>query len=281
MKKILTLILLIYTCTTIPVYASTDINLKCQDEAMVGNEIFCSIDLVTEEPIKGIFLKYEFDPILTYNKTELGTNWKKITNSSKGFTIVNVDGIKEENNLAKVHLLISNDAKPGKEYLFNLKDIQLSNGDKDIDIEEKISKIKILSVQDIIKKLKVYNMDLEIKDGITNYTVSVPNSVTEVDILATLKEDKYQFVDGYGPRKIENLNIGDNFFQLQIKKDDLILLTYEICINRSVIEEETPNEEITNPKTGSLATKIVAFVTIISFCTLIISIKKRDKVLKK
>lgn len=280
MKRVIFYICIIFILfVPVTVSASSDVVLDCLDEAMVGNEVYCDILLKPEEKIMGVLSKYEYDPVLTYYKTELSESWKVVSNSSKGFIFTNVDGISNENELAKVYFYISNDAVIGKEYQIRLKGLQLSNGNLDIDLDDKVSTVKILSVQDILTSLKVYDKQLELKDGVTSYTVTVPNEVTSVEVSAILKDEKYQFANGYAPGSYDNLKVGDNLIDLQIKKDDLVLLNYQIFVHRLAKNEEVSDEKevISNPKTGSLVTKVVIFVFVVSLCVLVVMGVRKGK----
>lgn len=230
-----------------PVFAS-DINFNCTKEVMVGSKVTCLIELKPTEKIKGIFANYDYNSVLTYSETKLNETWQNIANTSKGITVVNIDGIDSNKEIAKLDFYVSNNTTPGKEYQIKLKKIQLSNGNNDISIADKISTIKVLSVNEIVETLKVYDKNLKIKDGVTNYTVTVPNEVTSVDIKSTLKNEKYTFAKGFAPKTVNKLKVGDNLVFLQIKEKDNLLIQYQICIHRQTKIEEFLNKFEENKK---------------------------------
>lgn len=284
--KFITVIFLVILLIPLNVRASTDINLNCTAEVMVGNNFSCDIEMKNDQKIFGVISSYKYDKVFSYNKTIIGNNWEAISGSSNGFTLVNVEGVEQDDKLVTVQFLVSNDAVPGNTYSINLNNIQVSDGNNDITINDKENKIKVLSINEVVDNINVNGEALEVKDGVTNYTVVVPYEVTDVDILATLKSDKYQFTKDKSPGKVSNLKVGDNVFELEIVSGDHSLVNYEININR-LTEKKSNNisnkveEKVTNPSTGGIgkiSIIIIGCVLIGSLGIIIYFVQKGKKV---
>ena len=266
---------LIFLVSLIPeyVFASSDIDFSCSSEVLVGNRVTCIVKLKSTDTILGGTLEYEYSDALTYEKTILDDEFLTLANSSKGVTIVNENGFQNSSKIATISFLISNNAIPSTVYSVKLKNIQLSDGENDILIGDKEASIKVLSLSEIVNYISVNDSKLEIKDGITNYTVTVPNTVRQVKVLSELSSDKLQFVENKGPRTISGLKVGDNIFDLVIENEEEILVNYKINVKR--LTEGEILEDVDNPKTGSIAIVIIVGILIISLFSLFFVGRKR------
>lgn len=131
-------------------------------------------------------------------------------------------------------------------YFVKLSNIFLSDGEKDIAIEDKIFNFKILPLDDLVESISIAGQQLEIKDGVDNYTIEVGYETTSVDLDAILKNDHLTFANGYGPKEISDLKVGDNIVYLKILNDSSEFLNYSINVKRL----EKSSEIVENPKTG-------------------------------
>ncbi len=83
--------------------------------------------------------------------------------------------------------------------------------------------------------------------GQTNYSVSVPNEVTNITIGATLTDSKSSFVSGTGPGNYA-LNLGNNQLYVKVKSERGSVNTYSI----KVIRETEPSKCATESETLAL-----------------------------
>ena len=246
-----------------------DVGFTCSEEVMIGGTVSCKISLMNSSfTIKGIQANHKFDESFSYVKTISGSNWNIVSAHSEGLMLTNLDGVTENSDMAQVDFLVSNQASVGKEYEFQLNNILLTDGEKDLDISNKISKVKVLSVLDVLESLNINGETLEVKDGITNYTVYVENNVDRAKIEAVLKNDRYLFDEEYGPREITDLKVGENEVKLKILSGDQELITFTVVLNRSAKEEVVANVD-TNPKTGNFPIFMVIIVMISSIGVLV------------
>lgn len=282
MKKILK-ILIIFTILLVlyPNYviADTDIKLDCYDEVMVGNKLECKVNLLnSDQVIKGIQMNYNYDNVFSYIQTNPGSNWSAASINNEGFVVLNLDGINKNDDIVQIEFLVSNDAIVQKEYKFSLSNIYLSDGDKDISIANKSANVKVLSILDILESISIDNNSLFLKDGVTDYNYEVSSDVSTVNIKAVLKNEKYDYVKGYEPRKIQNLKTGDNPVEIKIKTGERELITFNINIKRLAANKEVNNNDVDNPDAGTFSIYIVIFVLLISVAMLIFSKQKVKKV---
>lgn len=254
MKKIW-LFFIVFFLFILDGYAETDINFACPRETMVGNKITCDLRLVNEsEMIMGVQIEYQSNNIFSYLDTTIIRPWSVINANGFGLIAVNVndgddDGsaVVMNSDIAQTSFMISKQAEIGKSYELKLKNIQISNGENDIDILEKSYPIKILSVHDIVDTLEINGVSLNLQDGVDSYTVEVDSDIVEIS--SNLKKDTYYFSDEFGPRTIENVSVGEHQELLKIMLDDQELLTFTLNIRK--VDSQDKEENIENPKTGN------------------------------
>ena len=270
-------LLVIFALFPLNVLAITDdVELKCQSEVMIDNYIDCTVFLRTEQAIKGIHSYFQFDDAFSYVETEGMNNWVSLLNNEKSFVFINTEGVSKDTEVGKIRFMVSSKAELGKVYSIFLKKIVLSDGNKDIYVGEKSVDVKVLSVNNFVQSISIDGKQMELKDGVTDYMVVVDNDITSVNLDAVLKNKAVKFVDGFGPRKIDNLKIGNNVFYLKISNDASELITYSINVRRLEKKEEV----MSNPKTGS-SIIMIFFVLFISCGLLFLYIrilKKSDLV---
>ena len=268
-------LLVVFALFPLNVLAITDdVELKCQSEVMIDNYIDCTVSLRTEQVIKGVHSYFQFDDAFSYVETEGMNNWVSLLNNEKSFAFINTEGVSKNTDIGKIRFMVSNKAELGKVYSIFLKKIVLSDGNKDIYVGEKSAVVKVLSVNNFVQSISIDGKQMELKDGVTDYTVVVDNSITSINLDAVLKNEVVKFVDGFGPRKIDNLKVGNNVFYLKISNDASELITYSINVRRLEKKEEV----ISNPKTGS-SIILIFFVLFFScglFFLYIKKLKKRD-----
>lgn len=272
-KILFMLVLFIFLPNTI-LAEENEVTLQCPNETMIGNEIECKINLDSQEKIKGILLNYKFDETFSYLETNVSSNFENILSNNQGLTVIHKEGI-TNSNIATLKLIVSNDAIIHKEYKINLNNISLSNGEKDIYLTEKEETLKVLSITDIVDSIYINNAKLEVKDGITDYTIEVDNYLDKSEIVVNLKSDKYKFISGYGSRTVTNLKVGDNIQQVKItNQEENVLVIYNINIKRKAQEKNQLESVNENPKTGT--TYIYLFLGLLLISSLIIiKYKKR------
>lgn len=271
-RKCLILILFIF----IPFFveAEDDFGITCPKEILIGSQVNCSLTLASQANIKGIMANYEFNEAFSYLDTKFVSSWDSELSNNKGFTIVSTDGI-SNGKIADLNLVLSNNGVVGNEYKVSLKNIVLSDGEKDIILANKESLVKVLSVNDIVDSIFVNNMELEVKDGVTEYTVNVDNNISNANLLLTLKnEEKYKFVENFGSRSVSDLKVGNNIYQIKIVDlNGVELVTYSFNIVRKDVGKENIDNIDDNPKTGGFSIMIVLGVLIMSL--LILSFYKK------
>lgn len=79
-----------------------------------------------------------------------------------------------------------------------------------------------VSGQNITPKFSENNM---------SYYLDVANDISNVDILATVKDSKATFVNNYGPRNVK-LNYGSNIIDIKVKAENESIRVYSLKINR-------------------------------------------------
>lgn len=266
MKK--KLIFLIALLMMIPgtVMAATDIGFECFDEVMVGNALECKVSMLNpEKKIKGIQMNYKFDKGFSYVKTISGSEWSIASANNNGFAFLNLDGVGTSSSVAQVNFLVSNDIEVQKEYEMVLSNIMLSDGDKDIVISNKNSKVKVLSIFDVMESISINDTELELKDGVTDYKIDIPFEINDVSVNAELKDDKYSYIDGYEPKVFQNLKEGVTDLQIKVGSDNRELITFNLKLNHlQKGESTTGNIEVDNPKTGMFSFMVVFALSVIA-----------------
>ena len=118
----------------------------------------------------------------------------------------------------------------------------------------------------ISKSLKVNNHNIELKDGVTNYTISIDNEEKDANIVAELYSDSYSFTEGKGPKIIKDLQVNENNeVELEIQNEEMVLVKFNLnIIRQEAIKTDNPLE--INPQTGILLTltiPLLIFLTVV------------------
>lgn len=246
------------------VYAS-EVEFKCPSEVVVGSNVLCHVNLNTDTKVKGIMAKYKYDDVFSYVRTINSAKWELLAGNVNGMSLVSLDGINGTGNIAMVTFVVSSEAKIGSDYAINLKDVALSDGSKDINVGNLNSTVKVVGIKDIFKSIMVNDKEVLLSDGIVNSIVEVDYDTESVDIKATLNNEDYSFDDRYGPKVIDNLNVGDNEVYLRVMNGDMDILTYHINVKRLPKVEANVSS---NPKTGLFSLFVVGLIFVISIFTL-------------
>lgn len=255
MKRILNLLILSIVFMPFKmVNALNYANMKCSNEAMIGNTITCEVKMNSEEKITGILGKLEYDNVFTYEESIVSNDTNEIVNNSKGFACVNLNGYKNDETIEKIKFIVSNKAEPKETYKIKIKDIELTNGEKDIENSSLEQEVKILSIKEVLKSLKVNEHNIELKDGVTNYTVTIDNVEKDANINAELTSNNYSFTEGKGPRTLKDLKEKENNkIEIEIQNEEMKLVKFNLNIIREeAIKTDTPLE--INPQTGMILT---------------------------
>lgn len=250
------------------------IELKCPPAIIKGSRFLCTVEFKgNSEKIEGIQFNYEFASGISYIETLFQENWQGLAANSSGVAMVVKDKDTSSSIISQINLISSEQLEEGESFEIKLKNIQVSDGTENISLEDKIAKIDISSITDVITSLKVNDSVLEIRDGVFNYYVDVAETVDKVIVEAELKDKTYQFLSNYGPRTINNLQEGENEIQLQIGMDDteFPLAIYNITVNKNSkkntnlgFDDKNNNDKINeNPKTGNnFVLVVVGFICI-------------------
>ena len=153
---------------------------------------------------------------------------------------------------------------------FKIKNIVLSDGEKDITVEEKNYSIKVLAILDIIDSIKINSKDITLKDVINTYTFNVGTTYS-VDLIINLKDENYTFKDNFTSGTITNLKDGDNIKNITIQKNNKEYLNLTFNFQKNVIKDENIEE---NPKTGN---KIIIPILTLFISLILIIVYKKNK----
>lgn len=125
--------------------------------------------------------------------------------------------------------------------------------------------------------LLVNEEEIKLEKGTYEYQITVDNSITSVDIEATLEnEGLSSFIENYGPRKIEELKVGNNEILLKVQDEYGEALDYKLIINR--LDENGKDVSIENPSTGDMNIFVGGIVVIGLIIVGMISIKKIKRI---
>lgn len=253
------------------VWASDQVVFSCPKMVMVGNYVDCVGKLNSDTIIEGIQAKYQYDSAFTYVGSSSFSDWTSLTSNATGFALVNVNGTNTEQFL-QTRFVVAPNATTGDSYKIGLTDILISDGVKDNSVLDQNFSIRILSVSDVIGNISVEDQNLELKDGVTDYTITVDYGVSSVSLAASLKDSSFSYVEGFGPRELNNLVVGENKFLLKIKNtdDENELVTYNLNIYRL---DQKKDVVLDNPKTGS-PVLVVGFILMVSLGFVVINYKK-------
>lgn len=159
-----------------------------------------------------------------------------------------------------------------------------------------------------LKTLSINNDTIKLEEGKYEYSHTIKNDVTSIDIKAELNDTKLTaFVDGYGARKVENLKVGANEILIKIKDNLNEEKTYKIIVNRlnedgktestddkestgatddkenteSTDDKENTESTVKNPNTGIKISYILFIVTSIVGVVIYFVIRNKSKFPKK
>jgi hypothetical protein len=114
-------------------------------------------------------------------------------------------------------------------------DVTIEESDEEDPTEEEPSSFSSLSVA---------GQDIELKDGETNYNITVGNDVTAVDLDYVLANEGVEVISVLAP---EELEVGENTVEITVL-DNGVEKTYTITVTREAeAEEETTPEEVAAP----------------------------------
>ncbi len=93
------------------------------------------------------------------------------------------------------------------------------------------------STDNRLKSLSLSKGSINFQPNVTSYNVTVDTSVSQIQLNATLNDNKSHFADGLGPRTV-NLNYGNNIVQIKVIAENGAERVYTITIYRK--EEVKP-----------------------------------------
>lgn len=126
-----------------------------------------------------------------------------------------------------------------------------------------------------LSKLTINGKDIDLKDNIYSYDFEVDSDIDKVKIDAKLQDEKNKFVDGYGPRTINNLESNKTKVGLKTKGQDGNDVTYIINIIKK--DKDKSEEDINkNIKTGVASICLVAIIALVTLLIGIIAYRKRN-----
>ncbi len=126
-----------------------------------------------------------------------------------------------------------------------------------------------------LSKLTINGKDIDLKDNIYSYDFEVDSDIDKVKIDAKLQDKKNKFVDGYGPRTINNLESNKTKVVLKTKGQDGNDVTYIINIIKK--DKDKSEEDINkNIKTGVASICLVAIIALVTLLIGIIAYRKRN-----
>lgn len=126
-----------------------------------------------------------------------------------------------------------------------------------------------------LSKLTINGKDIDLKDNIYSYDFEVDSDIDKVKIDAKLQDEKNKFVDGYGPRTINNLESNKTKVVLKTKGQDGNDVTYIINIIKK--DKDKSEEDINkNIKTGVASICLVAIIALVTLLIGIIAYRRRN-----
>lgn len=126
-----------------------------------------------------------------------------------------------------------------------------------------------------LSKLTINGKNIDLKDNIYSYDFEVDSDIDKVKIDAKLQDEKNKFVDGYGPRTINNLESNKTKVVLKTKGQDGNDVTYIINIIKK--DKDKSEEDINkNIKTGVASICLVAIIALVTLLIGIIAYRKRN-----
>ena len=247
MKKKVLFILMIFFCSILSINAA-ECSVSCPENILAGEEVQCVIEYKGLDKVMAIQTYYEISNNLSYVETKFASNWDILTENNKGFYISS----DEENSSfkANVNFMVSSTANPEQDLYFKVKNIKVTDGNKETTLGEASSKINILKVEEIAKKIAINDVEYPIEKGVTVYSFGIKN---KKEITVKLKD----FINGAyiegGKDSItfKDLKIGNNDLSFDImykdKKITTLMLKVNVTEDKPIIKDE--EEKIENPKT--------------------------------
>lgn len=121
-----------------------------------------------------------------------------------------------------------------------------------------------------LTNLKINDEEINLEKGTHEYTYQVNNDITsakiEASYISSLTEGYLRFVDGFGPRTVEDLKVGNNEILVKVADGFNEELVYKININRldekgKDVTDDKKNNIVSNPKTGVYGISIALIAT--------------------
>ncbi len=223
MKKKYQLLWLIILLLPLPTKA---LSLECPTRATQGEEIICQ---VTENEFIGATAKFQFDPIFTYISMDIKAPWKRYYVGSLGFNLGNITT--NDPLTGSLHLKIDHKAQTGKEYNLVLTEIEKVNSEfKNIQQENIIHKIKIVSDINTLNNLKINNGELKPKFDPNRTSYQATTQEESVTIEATPTDKSAKLEGDLGKQK---LNYGINHFIVKVTSERGNQRLYNLYITRT------------------------------------------------
>ena len=125
-----------------------------------------------------------------------------------------------------------------------------------------------------LSKLTINNKNINLQDDVYSYTFEIDSDIDKIKIDALLNDNNNKFVEGYGPRTIDNLKFKETKVELKVKGQDNNIVTYIINI---VKKQKNNNSDInSNTKTGIISICLIAIIAIIALLISIIVYRKKN-----
>ncbi len=150
------------------------------------------------------------------------------------------------------------------------------------DIENSYTLIVNRPESRMLSKLAINNQDVALREDVYEYTVTVGYDVMSLTLTSELQNPDYvTFVDGFGPREITDLAVGNNQVLVKVVDRDHQELIYTINVERldNVENPETDDEGSTpveNPDTGVSRFYMIGLGAVLVAMIAFIWIKKKD-----
>lgn len=216
---------------------------------------------------------------LRYN-VELASNQNRltitaITEDSNATVKIMVNGEEKDTTLAItdketiISIIVSNNGET-KTYTLNVV--------KDDSTDEPTT-----TINTELSKLEINGANIELRNNIREYSITVDNNVSSTRIVAQLKDSNAKFKDNFGSRDVQ-LNVGTNTFEIVVIGDENTETIYKITINRSAPSSSSiPSSSIPtssqNPNTaGPLSITFIVLFMVASLYASIIYYKKYNNI---
>lgn len=274
MKRKIIFMIIVFFCGVLCINAA-ECNVSCPENIFAGEEIQCVIEYKGLDNVMAIQSYYEISNNLSYIETKFTSNWEILNENNKGFYISS----DEENNSfkANVKFMVSSTVNPDTDLYFKVKNIKVTDGNKETTLGEASSKINVLRVEEIAKKLSINDVDYPIEKGVTVYSFAIKN---KKEVTVKLKEFiSGAYIEG-GKDSItfKDLKLGNNDLSFDImykdKKITTLMLKVNVTEDKPIIKDE--EEIIENPKTFiSSILPVVIGILVIGVILRIYKIRKK------